>query len=71
MKIPSIKFKKTGKSKKQIDNPQMNPDEPKNEAPDNQNADDGEAMEYEFDEAAEQLQGKLAAEDAEQVPDID
>ena len=28
-------------------------------------------MEYEFDENAEQLQGKLAAEDAEEMPDVD
>lgn len=35
--------------KKQVDDPQMNPDQ-KNEAPPPDMREDGEAMEYEFDE---------------------
>ena len=48
----------------------MNPEQQKNENPAPDQQDDGEAMEYEFDEAAEQMQGKLAADDAEELPDV-
>lgn len=63
---------------KEIDHPEMNPEQQDNQADDNQAApDEGqEAMEYEFDrDQAEQLQGRLATdklnaeqENLEQVP---
>ena len=63
------KQEKLDQDKKQVDDPKMNPEQ-KNEAPAPEQHDDGEAMEYEFDEAAEQMQGKLAADNAEELPDV-
>ena len=50
---------------KEIDHPEMNPEQQDNQADDNQAAPDEvqEAMEYEFDrDQAEQLQGRLATD---------